>query len=45
MTNRALASWVEDIARHTRPDSVLWCDGSEAERRRLIEGMLADGTL
>jgi phosphoenolpyruvate carboxykinase (GTP) len=45
MKNRALSAWVEEVARHTRPDSVVWCDGSEAENRRLIEGMLADGTL
>ncbi|MCI0589197.1 MAG: phosphoenolpyruvate carboxykinase (GTP) [Planctomycetes bacterium] len=45
MTNRALTAWVEDVARHTRPDSVVWCDGSEVENRRLIDGMLADGTL
>ena len=28
-----------------QPDRVVWCDGSEAENARLIEGMLADGTL
>ena len=37
--------WVEDVARVTRPDRVVWCDGSEAENVRLLEGMLADGTL
>jgi phosphoenolpyruvate carboxykinase (GTP) len=37
--------WVEDVARMTRPERVVWCDGSEAENARLIEGMLADGTL
>src|SRR5262245_29690006 len=37
--------WVEETARMTRPDRVVWCDGSESENERLVEGMLADGTL
>jgi len=36
---------VDDVARTTRPDRVVWCDGSDAESARLMEGMLADGTL
>jgi phosphoenolpyruvate carboxykinase (GTP) len=37
--------WVEEVAKTTRPDQVAWCDGSAAENQRLIDGMLADGTL
>src|SRR5262245_29058595 len=37
--------WVDEVARTTRPDEVVWCDGSEGENQRLVEGMLADGTL
>ena len=37
--------WVEEVARTTRPERVVWCDGSAAERDRLVDGMLADGTL
>ena len=37
--------WVEEIAATLRPDRVAWCDGSEAENERLVEGMLGDGTL
>jgi len=37
--------WVEEMAATLRPERVAWCDGSEAERDRLVEGMLADGTL
>jgi len=37
--------WVEEMARTTRPDRVVWCDGSESENERLMDGMLADGTL
>ena len=37
--------WVDEVARTTTPDRVVWCDGSEEENRRLMDGMLADGTL
>jgi phosphoenolpyruvate carboxykinase (GTP) len=37
--------WVDEVARTTYPDSVVWCDGSDAENERLINQMLADGTL
>jgi phosphoenolpyruvate carboxykinase (GTP) len=37
--------WVDEVARTTRPSKVVWCDGSEAENQRLVEGMLEDGTL
>jgi phosphoenolpyruvate carboxykinase (GTP) len=37
--------WVEEVARQTRPERVVWCDGSEAENERIMEEMLADGTL
>jgi phosphoenolpyruvate carboxykinase (GTP) len=37
--------WVDEVARTTRPQRVVWCDGSEDEGRRLVDGMVADGTL
>src|SRR5690348_363100 len=37
--------WVDETAGLTRPSRVVWCDGSKAEYDRLIEAMLADGTL
>jgi phosphoenolpyruvate carboxykinase (GTP) len=40
-----LERWVEEMAAMTRPDRVVWCDGSEEEYERIIQGMLADGTL
>ncbi|MBI4493376.1 MAG: phosphoenolpyruvate carboxykinase (GTP) [Chloroflexi bacterium] len=41
----SVESWVEEVARTTRPNEVVWCDGSDAENERLIDQMLADGTL
>ncbi|WP_145358480.1 phosphoenolpyruvate carboxykinase (GTP) [Alienimonas californiensis] len=40
-----LKSWVAAVAARTRPSHVHWCDGSDAEYRRLTEAMVADGTL
>jgi phosphoenolpyruvate carboxykinase (GTP) len=45
MDNKSLSAWVEEVARHTMPDRVHWCDGSEDEYRGLVREMLADGTL
>ena len=43
--SRALAEWVANSARLTQPDNIVWCDGSEAERRRLTEEAVAAGVL
>ncbi len=37
--------WVEQVAAHTTPDRIVWCDGSAAENQRLIDEMVASGTL
>jgi phosphoenolpyruvate carboxykinase (GTP) len=29
--------WVDEVAALTKPDSIYWCDGSEAEARKLLE--------
>jgi phosphoenolpyruvate carboxykinase (GTP) len=43
--NQTLQKWVDEAARLTKPDSVYWCDGSEAEYQRFLTMMVADGTL
>jgi len=43
--HKGLLDWVSEMARLTKPDNVVWCDGSEDEKRRLTEQAVADGTL
>jgi phosphoenolpyruvate carboxykinase (GTP) len=43
--NPGLIAWVEECARLTKPDRVVWCDGSEDERKRLTEEAVAKGVL
>src|SRR6185503_1596780 len=31
MENRSLSAWVDEVARQTQPERVVWCDGSAAE--------------
>jgi phosphoenolpyruvate carboxykinase (GTP) len=40
-----LRSWVKQVARLTQPDTVVWCDGSEAEKDRLTKQAVAAGIL
>jgi len=39
--NRALNQWVADTAKHTQPDQIVWCDGSEQEKQRLTREAVA----
>ncbi|GAB2614765.1 phosphoenolpyruvate carboxykinase (GTP) [Novilysobacter erysipheiresistens] len=41
----ALNAWVAEVAALTRPDTIHWCDGSDAENAALTAKMQADGTL
>ena len=38
-------AWVDEVARLTAPERVVFCDGSEAERQRLTAECLASGEL
>src|SRR5947199_3442892 len=40
-----LAGWVGEIAGLTKPDAVVWCDGSQAEWDRLTSLLVENGTM
>ncbi len=40
-----LNAWVDEVASRTQPESVVWCDGSDTEFKRLIHEMQDAGTL
>jgi phosphoenolpyruvate carboxykinase (GTP) len=43
--HRELEGWIHAVAELTKPDSVVWCDGSDDEHRRLIDLQLRSGSL
>src|SRR5258708_3630522 len=36
-SSRALRDWVNEVAALTKPDAMVWCDGSEAEKIRFTK--------
>ncbi|MBK5238670.1 MAG: phosphoenolpyruvate carboxykinase, partial [Actinomycetales bacterium] len=45
VTNRALLRWISDIAVLTKPESIHWCDGSDAEWTALTAELVTGGVL
>jgi phosphoenolpyruvate carboxykinase (GTP) len=43
--NARLLAWVHEVAALCKPESIHFCDGSDAENERLIAAMLESGTL
>jgi len=43
--NQQLADWVSEVEALTKPQNVVWCNGSEQEYQQMVDLMLADGTL
>jgi phosphoenolpyruvate carboxykinase (GTP) len=43
--NRHLQDWVAEMAKLTKPDQIVWCDGSEAEKKRLTDQAVAEKVL
>ncbi|HTZ64352.1 MAG TPA: phosphoenolpyruvate carboxykinase (GTP) [Solirubrobacteraceae bacterium] len=43
-TNQRLLAWVEEVAAHTEPDEIHWCDGSQQEYDQLCERLIEAGT-
>ncbi|HVU80483.1 MAG TPA: phosphoenolpyruvate carboxykinase (GTP) [Rhodanobacteraceae bacterium] len=41
----SLNRWVDDVTKRTKPDHIHWCDGSDAEYKQLVDGMLKTGDL
>ena len=43
--NPKLLAWVEEMAKLTKPDQIVWCDGSEEEQQRLTKHAVDKGIL
>jgi phosphoenolpyruvate carboxykinase (GTP) len=43
--NSHLLSWVDEMAKLTQPDRIVWVDGSDEEHKRLTEVALAEGAI
>ncbi|MDB4990805.1 MAG: Phosphoenolpyruvate carboxylase, partial [Myxococcaceae bacterium] len=43
--NPHLLAWVDETAKLTKPERIVWVDGSEDEHKRLTEVALAEGAI
>ena len=44
-TNPSVLRWVEEMAKLCQPDRIFWCDGSESEKKSLLDEAVARGIL
>ncbi|TFD91098.1 phosphoenolpyruvate carboxykinase (GTP) [Cryobacterium lactosi] len=44
-TDPALQAWVDEVARLTRPDAIVWCSGTAQEADQLSKQLVAEGKL
>ena len=44
-TNRHLLAWVDSMAKLTKPDQIVWCDGSADEKERFTKQAVETGVL
>jgi phosphoenolpyruvate carboxykinase (GTP) len=42
-TNKILNAWIDEMAKLTKPESIVWIDGSEEEKQRLTEESVTAG--
>ncbi len=42
--NKKVIDWVNGVAKLTQPDSIYWCDGSEAENKAICKQLVDAGT-
>jgi len=45
LKNNEVDSWVQEMAKLTKPDRIVWIDGSEEERKRLIKEACSTGEI
>tara|TARA_A100000164_G_scaffold365709_1_gene385611 strand:+ start:315 stop:2144 length:1830 start_codon:yes stop_codon:yes gene_type:complete len=43
--NKKLINWVDDVAKLTNPDDIVWCDGSNEEYEFLCNQLIQAGTM
>ncbi len=43
--NRDVSAWVDEVARLTQPDHIVWCDGSESEFQTLERALVDEKAL